>query len=800
MLRCPLPATHFLPHAQHYPALAHAPFAITAPPTAAAAMAVPAQMAFLTPTAAAITVADVYASPGPRSPLDQLGLVVRRDSAPQAIAAGSADTVVNSKPVPTLDLNLFRSPSIYSVESSLDSISISSEDTTYQDCLYDEPHPGFVSEPEHDDSDTSDDVAALARGSGKSSPATPRANRTLTGDHVGGSPTTRSGTVTPTTAVPLTAKPNAGGNGHPYPSLEPLSNAPGSIKSAIDDGPFKLRPVPGRSARSLDPELVAPQVPFTVTRSSSEPVSPIDVPLPLAQQVAMPSHPQTTTVPDTASMHGEQGIDWGEDENAFEWLDASADAPEATNGATRRRLVVGGASPKRRLSRLTGLRNAITMPTLGVGSSSSTGTSPSSTSPLTTPASAATSASVSPIAPPGASSGSSDSHNRLPSPECGPATEERPRTKKKRPIVIPRRAAPPPPPGASPFPVMLDGGGRLPRSTRTPPLDTHSDASSPSPRTATPPTELPPVVVIGATPPRLPPGAKVVPLHNKTSSRSLLRSESHESGVIVQQSTAPCSSFEVIHGERVTQPQTLPRGRYAKMPLREIDVPSAGRIRAMDAVTPPPPRRGSDDQNTNVTGSSGSLHNVHHHHTKRRGSEPRTPSSTSPASTPLTTHRRSPEDLVSAGLARRDAGDLPKAAWCFMKAAEAGSPVGQMYYGLALRLGAGIHRDERRGFNELVHACDRMLAAGALDLRAAAGTVLTPAQLKSMSVGYTHNHHPERQLTCLHSPTFRLASLKSPTATSRPRASSATRTWRSNTSAWPAASTTWLRRNVSCID
>jgi TPR repeat protein len=73
-----------------------------------------------------------------------------------------------------------------------------------------------------------------------------------------------------------------------------------------------------------------------------------------------------------------------------------------------------------------------------------------------------------------------------------------------------------------------------------------------------------------------------------------------------------------------------------------------------------------------------------------------------------------------------------------MKAAEAGSPVGQMYYGLALRLGAGIHRDERRGFNELVHACDRMLAAGALDLRAAAGTVLTPAQLKSMSVGYNH--------------------------------------------------------------
>jgi TPR repeat protein len=69
-----------------------------------------------------------------------------------------------------------------------------------------------------------------------------------------------------------------------------------------------------------------------------------------------------------------------------------------------------------------------------------------------------------------------------------------------------------------------------------------------------------------------------------------------------------------------------------------------------------------------------------------------------------------------------------------MKAAEGGSPVGQLYWGLCLRLGTGIGRDERKGFGELVNACDRILASSAIDLRAAAGTILTPAQLKSMSV------------------------------------------------------------------
>lgn len=50
--------------------------------------------------------------------------------------------------------------------------------------------------------------------------------------------------------------------------------------------------------------------------------------------------PQHTPVPlssldaELASIHGEQGSEWGEDEANFEWIDTGVDAPEALNGMT----------------------------------------------------------------------------------------------------------------------------------------------------------------------------------------------------------------------------------------------------------------------------------------------------------------------------------------------------------------------------------------------------------------------------------------------------------------------------------
>lgn len=49
-------------------------------------------------------------------------------------------------------------------------------------------------------------------------------------------------------------------------------------------------------------------------------------------------------------MHGEQGSDWGDDEEQFEWLDTQ-NAPEAVNG-TGKHAVGGGLSPSKRLSRI----------------------------------------------------------------------------------------------------------------------------------------------------------------------------------------------------------------------------------------------------------------------------------------------------------------------------------------------------------------------------------------------------------------------------------------------------------------
>lgn len=58
------------------------------------------------------------------------------------------------------------------------------------------------------------------------------------------------------------------------------------------------------------------------------------------------------TTPDFASVHGEQGSDWGEDEDEFEWLD-TRNVPEAVNGKDKdKSLNVGGLSPSKRLSKI----------------------------------------------------------------------------------------------------------------------------------------------------------------------------------------------------------------------------------------------------------------------------------------------------------------------------------------------------------------------------------------------------------------------------------------------------------------
>jgi TPR repeat protein len=188
---------------------------------------------------------------------------------------------------------------------------------------------------------------------------------------------------------------------------------------------------------------------------------------------------------------------------------------------------------------------------------------------------------------------------------------------------------------------------------------------------------------------------------------------------------------------------TIPRGRYPKVPVQSIDAvspsSSQGHSQIREIVTTPPeiPRRGSGGS-TSANEQWEAEERRRRFNTARRGSGTRSTSPASPASASsavsINLHGKTPESLVAAGIARRKAGDLPKSAWLFMKAAEAGSTTGRIHYGLALRHGLGVARDDRRAFSELLLACDRSLAEGGVDLRATAGSmILTSQQRKSMA-------------------------------------------------------------------
>ncbi|KAL1407096.1 hypothetical protein Q8F55_006509 [Vanrija albida] len=660
------------------------------------------------------------------SPLDQLGLAMRRGGQPDVASAAAVAAAPRAAPppIPTLDLNLFRSPSIYSVESNLDTISLTSEehDAAYGDSSIGYGY-GFTHEPEEqgtdEDDDDDDDYGSPEEGTeinfgaepSTSTPSTPRAARRMASDEViGGSPV-RSGASTPTFRV---HRPNQHAGG---PAPPPVPTVPFNVRSAVSDGPFALRPVPVRSQRSASSLASSTSTTTTVTlqpRAATEPV-PRDAPV-VTRDAPAPHQPQHSTVPDWASVHGEQGSDWGDDEAEFEWLDKGH--PEAMNGNTNgtlpRRL---GLSPKR-LSRIRAAVPNLTPTNLvppsfaaGSGSGGSSGSNSSASSPVS------------------------------PGPPDGP---QRMRTKKKRPIVIPRRAAPPPPTGAPS--ALPQTRSRSPQPLRSPPtrdgnsvFDSHPSAETPRARDQSSPElegpVLPPVVIINATPDRVarrqPP--LMVPLKDGDGGNrpTLRRVPSHQSEHSMQSSLAysfydlddPSRAPSRAESPSRMQEAQQPRGRYAKIPITTIDPAGGSRVRVTDTtrspVTPVTP---------GTPGTPGVLGPNAHSRLNLQSASTTSLSSISAAG--LT-----PDELVAAGLEQRRAGHLPKAAYMFMKAGEAGGATGQIYWGLALRHGQGVARDERRGFTEILQACDRSLAEGPIDLRAAAGSILTPQQVQTMTPG-----------------------------------------------------------------
>ncbi|WVO23531.1 uncharacterized protein IAS62_004886 [Cryptococcus decagattii] len=96
--------------------------------------------------------------------------------------------------------------------------------------------------------------------------------------------------------------------------------------------------------------------------------------------------------------------------------------------------------------------------------------------------------------------------------------------------------------------------------------------------------------------------------------------------------------------------------------------------------------------------------------------------------TPVSVIGRTASDLVCMGIEARGKGELPKSAYYFMKAAEAGNSTGKIYWGLALRYGLGVGIDDKRAFAELSQACDASLAEEGLTIHTSPGRMTLTAQ------------------------------------------------------------------------
>lgn len=558
------------------------------------------------------------------SPLDQfvkgagVGVSAAPSTLPSSSPSAAPESIDSDKPIPALDFNLFRSPSIYSVDSGLETISLASSKCH-------SPYRGpldFASDSESDDHGHTDGESSeddyMAVDDRPTSPATPRAKRTASGDTLRCSP----GSPTHTRSTTPTRQ------GLSYNM--PYAHA-GAIRSALNDSSFAFKAVPSvRAGRShsassdeVPPSAAAAIAAVVATnRSASVPVRPQEAIQPLI--VGQASH----IADDAASVHGEQGSDWGDDENGSEWLDADHPSDPSNNVAVTHAVATSFSTAKGRGSRL---RVTITQPTTASGSLSpvpSEGSKESDDSPTT------------PIA-------TAPDHSFLRTPQLtlnnspSQASLTSTSTKKKRPIVIPRRAAPPPPPGASEkldIPLTRSRSPRSPRGIPTSP----GPPVPPQPRAFTP-EEIPPVVVTDASPG---PGGD-------SASIGLGRPNGRQANLI--------SVYEL--GDASSSSDTLRGGRYAKVALPVDERPRGKKmgspVSMSDMSSDAPRRQPRRHASTAVLSSRSS----------RRGSS------------------EEDLDLVSQAKRYRDKGDLPKAAWLFMKAAEQGSATGLIHYAIALRHG-----------------------------------------------------------------------------------------------------------------
>ncbi|WVO18456.1 hypothetical protein L204_106173 [Cryptococcus depauperatus] len=295
--------------------------------------------------------------------------------------------------------------------------------------------------------------------------------------------------------------------------------------------------------------------------------------------------------------------------------------------------------------------------------------------------------------------------------------------KLRKPMVIPRRAPPPPPSGASaPAPLM-----RSPSSSKVPSSPSKGALWRMAKQTSHP-------VISGRTskghqqlatfsssrPPLMMNQRRSASQQNDDFLvSSHVRGQSHHSPLMVplrndcsssplgkslgsrQSHMSSMSGFSFYDLDSDSSPATpkagvsefaFPKGKYTKVPVSVLEREGEIRERAMSE-----------------------------------------PVSENPI-TPLSLSCWSADDLVHRGIEARGKGDFPKSAYYFMKAAEAGSSTGRIYWGLALRHGWGVGIDNRRAFIELRKACDESLAEGGVTFHNSLGhQTLTIQQRRFMT-------------------------------------------------------------------
>ena len=336
-----------------------------------------------------------------------------------------------------------------------------------------------------------------------------------------------------------------------------------------------------------------------------------------------PQHQPDTEdmTPDFASVHGEQGSDWGEDEDEFEWLD-TRNAPEATNGKDKT-LGVGGLSPSKRLSKI---KAAVTPTTHGPGNEGNR---------LRKQLTFARRAPPPPVdkapAPPPLNFAATDA-----GPEPTPPTSARPGGGLQRGLSRSKRF----------HGIPLQPTTSQPTADRRP----ATERSQSSPATAPPNTLHHPVPL--RKPQANPHQMAPVPLKDDRVSAPMTTTNNQSRNSQMSFQSVAYSLYDLDGDSTSPAPSpapgvdlVFPKGRYTRVKASMLDVENDRRQ-----------RKGSER-------SMGSGQTIGRNDTTYK----------------------SPEEYISAGIEARGRGDLAKSAWYFMQATEGGSLTGKMYYGKSKR-------------------------------------------------------------------------------------------------------------------